>query len=92
MAERVHLYASGTVQGVWYRASTAKEAKRLGLVGWVRNLPDGRVEAVAEGERRVLETLVRYCRKGPPLSRVTGLEVQWGSAMGLFDSFEVRWG
>ena len=90
MAERLHLYAAGRVQGVWYRASTAKEARRLGLVGWVRNLPDGRVEAVAEGERGTLEALVRFCRKGPPLARVTGLEVTWGMGFGLFDSFEVR--
>ncbi len=92
MAERVHLFASGRVQGVWYRASTAREAKRLGLTGWVRNLPDGRVEAVAEGDRGLLEDLCRFCRKGPPLSRVTRLDVTWERAQGLFDSFEVRWG
>jgi acylphosphatase len=90
MAERLHLYAAGRVQGVWYRASTAQEARRLGLVGWVRNLPDGRVEAVAEGNRATLDALVRFCRKGPPLARVTGLEVSWGMGFGLFDSFEVR--
>ena len=80
------------MQGVWYRACVAAEAKRLGVTGWVRNLPDGRVEAVAEGERKPLEKLVRFCRKGPPLSRVTELDAQWGMAVGLFDSFEVRWG
>lgn len=90
MAERLHLYASGRVQGVWYRASTVQEARRLGLVGWVRNLPDGRVETVAEGDRGTLEGLVRWCRRGPPLSRVTGLDVKWGMALGLFDSFEIR--
>lgn len=72
-----HLWISGKVQGVTYRASTRAQAERLGTIkGWVKNLPDGRVEAVFQGpEKEVLE-LLAWCRKGPPLARVTGMEIQ----------------
>jgi acylphosphatase len=87
---RVHLVASGRVQGVYYRQSTAEVAARLGLRGWVRNLPDGRVEAEAEGPRAGLEALVDFCRRGPEAARVDGLEVAWGAARGDLPPFEVR--
>ena len=65
---------AGRVQGVWYRASTQAEAERLGLTGWVRNLPDGRVEAQAQGREQQVEALVRWCHGGPPQARVSGVE------------------
>ena len=67
---RVHLLVSGRVQGVAFRASAVDEARSLGLRGWVRNLPDGRVEAEAEGERARLLDLARWCERGPPAARV----------------------
>ena len=89
-AARVHLVVSGRVQGVFFRQSTADTARRLGLSGWVRNLPDGRVEAEAEGERAALEALVEWCRRGPPAARVDGLEVGWGEPRGGLGPFAVR--
>ena len=87
---RVHLVVSGRVQGVAFRASTADAARRLGLRGWVRNLPDGRVEAEAEGDRPQVETLVDWCRRGPPAARVLDLAVTWGEPRGDLAGFEIR--
>ena len=80
----------GRVQGVFYRASTAEQGNRLGLTGWVRNLPDGKVEAVAEGKRPVLEQLVAWCWDGPPSARVDQVMNDWQSATGEFERFSVR--
>jgi len=71
----VRLSISGRVQGIWYRASTRETAESLGLSGWVRNLVDGRVEAVAEGDAKAVEQLLAWCRKGPPGARVDEIEV-----------------
>ena len=87
---RVELKVTGRVQGVWFRASTQAEAQALGLAGWVRNLPDGRVEAVAEGPRPLVERLVAYCHEGPRLARVDDAEVRWTDPQGLTPPFEVR--
>jgi len=92
MAERAraHLLVSGSVQGVAFRQSAAWEAESLGLSGWVRNLPDGRVEALAEGPRPAVEALVAWCRRGPPAARVSGVEVSWSAALGdLGDGFRI---
>ncbi|RTZ60280.1 MAG: acylphosphatase [Gammaproteobacteria bacterium] len=71
-----HYLVSGRVQGVFYRASAQAEGERLGLDGWVRNLPDGRVEAVACGDAEMLERFESWLRKGPAFARVTALAVQ----------------
>lgn len=71
---RKHLWVSGRVQGVWYRGSCAEVADRLGVAGWARNLPDGRVEVVAEGQPDAVSQLVEWCWKGPPAARVTAVE------------------
>jgi len=89
---RAHAYVSGLVQGVFYRANTVEAANRIGgLTGWVRNLPDGRVEVVCEGERDRVEELVVWLRSGPPAARVSDVEVVWERATGEFDSFDVRY-
>ncbi|MGB8215716.1 MAG: acylphosphatase [Candidatus Methanoperedens sp.] len=75
MNARVHVFVSGKVQGVFFRSSTKNMADELGLSGWVRNLQDGRVEAVFEGEEEKVEKMVEWCRKGPEYARVTGVEV-----------------
>ncbi|HEY8377003.1 MAG TPA: acylphosphatase [Nannocystis sp.] len=67
----------GRVQGVYYRASTQAQAQALGLRGWVRNLPDGRVELRAQGPRARVEQLIAWCRQGPPAARVTDVDVTW---------------
>ncbi len=89
--ERVHIWVSGKVQGVWYRASTVEEARRLGLTGWVRNLPDGRVEIVAEGPKERLEELIAWCHEGPPLAVVDRVDVVWETATGEFPDFSIAY-
>lgn len=88
---RAHIVVSGRVQGVFYRYSTVEEASRLGLSGWVKNLPDGRVEAVAEGEREAVLRLVEWCRRGPPSARVEKLDVDWEAPTGEIRGFETRY-
>ena len=67
---RLRLHVTGRVQGVWYRGATEQEARKLGLDGWVRNLPDGSVEALVEGEPGAVRALADWCRIGPPSARV----------------------
>jgi acylphosphatase len=67
---------SGRVQGVFFRDSCSRRARELGVCGWVRNLPDGRVEAVFEGEAQAVEQMVRWCHVGPRLARVEQVEVE----------------
>jgi len=73
--KRVRVVVSGRVQGVFYRATCAARARELGVRGWVRNLPDGRVEAAFEGEDAAVDAMVAWCREGPPYARVEHLEV-----------------
>ncbi len=88
---RAHIWVSGKVQGVWYRATTVDEARKLGLTGWVRNLPDGRVEIVAEGPKELLDRLIVWCREGPPLAIVDDVKVIWESYSGEFLSFTLAY-
>ena len=73
---RVRVSVRGRVQGVWYRGSTREQAVRLGVCGWVRNLPDGSVELEAEGARDAVDRLVAWCRTGPAGARVDALDVE----------------
>lgn len=70
------MYVRGLVQGVFYRASAAREAERLGVAGWVRNLADGRVETVAEGDEAAVGQYLEWLRRGPPLAEVAGIDVE----------------
>lgn len=85
----VRVFVSGRVQGVFYRASTVEQATRAGLTGWVRNLPDGRVEAHLEGSQAAIDRVVIWCRQGPPLARVDDLQVEARDPEG-HDDFAVR--
>ena len=94
MSRCLHCIVSGMVQGVFFRAFTVDAARSLRLRGWVRNLPDGRVETLAEGERESLERFRRWLHDGSPLSRVARVEAAWldaddGRCSGLTD-FRVR--
>ncbi|MCS7279781.1 MAG: acylphosphatase [Thermodesulfobacteriaceae bacterium] len=89
--KRVHVFVSGRVQGVFFRAYTQKEAYKLGLKGWVRNLPDGRVEAIFEGEDLAVEKMIRWCHQGSPGAIVTKVEVIEEPYKGEFSTFEIRY-
>lgn len=89
MNQRLHLIISGRVQGVFYRASARDEGERLGLTGWVKNLPNDSVEIMAEGSKEVLEELKKWCWKGPPLARVTDIDEEWLEATGEFKGFGI---
>lgn len=91
MKTRAHVYISGRVQGVFFRASTRDEARRLGLTGWVRNMRDGRVEAVFEGDDTSVEAMISWCRKGSPHSSVEDVEVRREEYSGEFEDFGVRY-
>jgi acylphosphatase len=85
---RAHVFINGRVQGVFFRQSTQLKAQSLGVKGWIRNLFDGRVEAVFEGDKSQVEILVDYCRHGPPAARVENIEVNYENYKGEFYSFE----
>jgi len=92
MKARAHIYVSGQVQGVWFRSCTQEMAERMGVCGWVRNLPDGRVEAVFEGDKDEVEVMVDFCRRGPPGAQVDDVEVKWEPYKGEFSGFGIRYG
>jgi acylphosphatase len=88
---RAHVYVTGKVQGVFFRAETANLAHRLRLMGWVKNLSDGRVEVLFEGEKQDVENAVAFCERGPPGAQVSKLEVEWENWKGEFSDFRVRY-
>ena len=87
---RAHVRISGIVQGVFFRQSTQRQAQSLGVQGWVKNLPDGRVEAVFEGLESSVEILVEYCFHGPLAAKVEKVEVNYENYRGEFDDFQTR--
>ena len=93
MAEVVeaHVIVSGRVQGVWFRGNTQRAAAAADVRGWVRNLPDGRVEAVLQGERTAVESVVDFMRTGPPGATVIDSTVSWRPAGELFHGFDIRY-
>ena len=86
---RAHVFVSGRVQGVGYRMSTCQVANDLGLSGWVRNLPDGRVEAVFEGTQGVVKEMMTWCQKGNPPAFVQDVVVEYETPEGI-QGFEIR--
>lgn len=88
--QQIHAIVHGHVQGVSFRYYTVATARTLNLTGWVRNLPDGTVEAVAEGPKAQLESLVVFLRRGPTGARVTKLDLEWLPASGQYTEFTMR--
>jgi acylphosphatase len=86
------MFVSGRVQGVFFRSETQDEALRHNITGWVRNLPDGRVEAIFEGEKDRVDSLIEFFRSGPPGARVTRANVAWEGYTGEFKTFSIRYG
>ena len=90
---RAHIIVRGRVQGVFFRANMKEEADRLGVKGWVRNLPDGySVEAVVEGDEESVKRLIEWCHRGPPLARVEKVEVTYEPYKGEFKDFRIKYG
>jgi acylphosphatase len=87
---RAHLLISGRVQGVFFRARTQEEAQKRNLTGWVRNLYDGRVEAVFEGEEAVVKSMISWCQYGPPHAVVSEVSVEIEEPKGEFTRFDIR--
>ena len=91
MNTRARVVVGGRVQGVFFRDFVRRQAESRGVTGWVRNLPDGRVEAVFEGEEGVVKALVEIVHEGPPLGRVTHVEVAYEPHTGEFKGFSIRY-
>jgi acylphosphatase len=86
----VHVFFSGIVQGVFFRANTRRQAERLGLHGWVRNLPDGRVEAWVEGDRAAIDELIKFCQTAIPVARVDNVDLEEMEATGDYSTFDIE--
>jgi acylphosphatase len=93
VGERVRAYLRiyGRVQGVFFRATMREVARRYGVVGWVRNMPDGSVEAVVEGPREAVEKVIEWAHEGPPLARVEKVDIVWEEPRGDMDDFIIRY-
>ena len=91
MMKRVHAFYSGRVQGVGFRITAEEAARNLGVVGWVKNLRDGRVELVAEANQGTLEQLLNDIRTGSMKNFITQVELSWSNASETFDEFEIRY-
>ena len=88
---RAHVFVSGRVQGVFFRQTTQQQAESHGVTGWVKNSPDGRIEAVFEGEEDAVRALVAFCKKGPRDAMVTDFSVDWATFIGKFGDFEIAY-
>ena len=88
---RANAIVRGRVQGVCFRMETQRAAVHYGVQGWVRNKSDGTVEAIFEGEKHQVDSILNWCRKGPSLSRVTGVDISWEDYLGEFTMFDITY-
>lgn len=88
--KQVHVIVKGRVQGVCFRMETQRAAQGLNLTGWVRNCPDGSVEAMFEGDKSDLDQMIQWCRQGPPASSVNQVETDWLDTVSGFTGFNIR--
>ncbi len=86
---RAHVVIDGRVQGVCFRMDTRQAAIQRNLTGWVRNLRDGRVDAVFEGDETDVKSMLKWCETGPPIARVTKVAVEWEPWTGDFENFQI---
>jgi len=91
MKARAHIFVSGRVQGVFFRDHTQRWASSLNLTGWVRNIRDGRVEALAEGDKEKVEELISRLKEGPPSAQVDKVDVNWEDYKGEFKDFRITY-
>ena len=90
MKKQIHVIISGRVQGVWFRASTKEKADQLGLAGWVKNTNDGKVEAIFEGEEKLVQEMLNWCHRGPQLANVENVEtIKQQKPSDVFDGFSI---
>jgi acylphosphatase len=87
---RAHIFISGRVQGVFFRQEIKEKAEELGVFGWVKNLPDGQVEAVFEREKDKVEQIIKWVQKGPSLAKINGLDLTWEDFKNEFKKFEIK--
>ena len=87
---RVNVIIFGRVQGVFFRDETRRAAQRIGVAGWVRNLPDGTVEALFEGDAEAVNAVIEWCHNGSPLATVSNVQVAWQPWVGDMDGFRIR--
>ncbi|WGM88893.1 MAG: acylphosphatase [Candidatus Bathyarchaeum tardum] len=87
---RAHIFVTGKVQGVFFRASTRSEAIKQNVIGWVRNVSDGRVEAIFEGKKENVEKMIDFCRVGPSGAHILRTDVRWGKYVGDFSEFKIK--
>lgn len=88
--QQVHLFISGFVQGIGFRQFVKSHAQELGLTGWVKNTQDGGVEIIAQGKKESLDQLVMFCKKGPPLSKITDISARFENVRKPFSGFVVN--
>ncbi len=88
---RTHFFLSGRVQGVCFRSAGRDKARSLGIEGWVRNLSDGRVEIVAEGEESKIKKFIEWAKEGPEFARVENVELYRKKYKGEFDRFQIKY-
>jgi len=91
MKTRVHVFVGGFVQGVFFRSETMRRARQRRVTGWIKNLPDGRVEAVFEGERADVDEMLLFCRRGPSGAVVKDVKTYYEEPTGEFKDFRVRY-
>ena len=89
MKSRIHIFVSGKVQGVFFRENTRKKAAEFGLSGFVRNLPNGKVEAVFEGDKEKIEKIIQWIKKGPETAQIENIEIDWQNYQEEFINFEI---
>jgi acylphosphatase len=90
MKSRAHIFVFGKVQGVFFRENTRKKAAEFKLSGFVKNLPNGKVEAVFEGEQEKIEKIIQWIKKGPEVAQIENIEIDWQDYKEEFKNFEIR--
>lgn len=91
MTKQIILIIHGRVQGIFFRDSTRRKARKLGLTGWVSNESNGTVKVMAQGEEEKLEELIKWCYNGPMLARVDKIDIEWYETTGQFEKFEIKY-